>query len=103
MKKIANCVFEREVLKEKKKCVVLFSSTICRHCNEIRIILRKIEKKSENMCFFEIEFLDNMELARQYSIAFLPTVIVFDNGQVISMIQGIKTEKKYFDKVGVKY
>lgn len=60
-------------------------------------------RKAPDIKFFEIDYMDNINLARQYSVVYLPTVIVFDNGKVQSMIQGLKKEKKYYEKIGVKY
>lgn len=103
MKKVANCTFRRLVYIEKKCTVVLFSSDLCHHCDIVKPILRKIMKKAEGVEFVELDYIKDRNTAIQYSVMFLPTVIVFENGNVKSMIEGLKKEKKYYDKIVVKY
>jgi len=99
MKEIANCTFIREVLQSDKRVVVLFSSKLCWHCKTIEPVLKRIMKKTENINFFKIDAIENYNLAAQYSITYLPTVIVFEKGKVCGMVQGLKKEKKYTDVI----
>lgn len=103
MKKTANCTFRRLVCIEKKRTVVLFSSDLCFHCKILKPILRKIMKKTGGVEFVELDYIKDRNTAIQYSVMFLPTVIVFENGKAQSMIEGLKKEKRYYDKIGVKY
>jgi len=100
MRKVANCTFRRLILIEKRQAVVLFSSDLCPHCDVVKPILRKIMKKTENIEFIELDYIKDENLARQYSVMFLPTVITFKDGRVMSMIEGLKKEQRYKNKIG---
>lgn len=60
-------------------------------------------RKTENVEFVELDHIKDRNLAIQYSVMYLPTVIVFEDGKVQSMIEGLKKEKRYYDKIVVRH
>jgi len=58
-------------------------------------------KKINDVELVELDFVKDRDVAIQYSVMFLPTVIIFDNGKVQSVIEGLQKEKKYYDKIRV--
>jgi len=101
MKKVANCAFRRLVLIERKRTIVLFSSDLCYYCGDAKKVLNKIKKKTEGIEFIELDYIKDRNLALQYSVMFLPTVLFFEDGNVKGIIEGLKKKSRYYEKVSV--
>ena len=88
IKKIEKEEFEKEVLKNSKTVVVDFFATWCGPCQMLMPVLEEIAKERDNFDIIEIDVDEAQELAMEYDIEAVPTMIIFKNGTAIDRIGG---------------
>ena len=79
----------KEVIKEGKVVVDLFA-TWCGPCKMLSPILDEISEEITTTKFFKIDVDDNEDVAREYNVMSIPTVLVFENGNLVNTIVGLK-------------
>lgn len=89
IKNVMNKEFEKEVLKEK--VLVDFSATWCGPCKMLGLVLEKFDKK-EIIPILKIDIDESTELANEYKISSVPTLIIFENGKEVKRRSGYMTE-----------
>ena len=88
IKKIEKEEFEKEVLKNSKTVVVDFFATWCGPCQMLMPVLEEIAKERDNFDIIEIDVDKAQELAMEYDIEAVPTMIIFKNGTAIDRLGG---------------
>ncbi len=88
LKKIEGKDFEKEVLKSEKMVIVDFFATWCGPCQMLMPVLEEIASETENYDIVEIDVDEAQELAMNYGIEAVPTMIIFKNGMEIDRIGG---------------
>ena len=88
IKKIEKEDFEKEVLKNSKMVVVDFFATWCGPCQMLMPVLEEISKERDDFDIIEIDVDKAQDLAMQYDIEAVPTMIIFKNGTAIDRIGG---------------
>ena len=79
----------KEVIKEGKTVVDLFA-TWCGPCKMLSPILDEISEEITTTKFYKIDVDDNEDVAREYNVMSIPTVLVFENGNLVNTIVGLK-------------
>ena len=88
LKKIEGKDFEKEVLKSERMVIVDFFATWCGPCQMLMPVLKEIASETENYDIVEIDVDEAQELAMNYGIEAVPTMIIFKNGMEIDRIGG---------------
>lgn len=88
IKKIEKEEFEKEVLKNSKTVVVDFFATWCGPCQMLMPVLEEIAKERDDFDIIEIDVDEAQELAMEYDIEAVPTMIIFKNGTAIDRLGG---------------
>ena len=88
IKKIEKEEFEKEVLKNSKTVVVDFFATWCGPCQMLMPVLEEIAKERDDFDIIEIDVDKAQELAMEYDIEAVPTMIIFKNGTAIDRLGG---------------
>ena len=88
IKKIEKEDFEKEILKNSKMVVVDFFATWCGPCQMLMPVLEEISKERDDFDIIEIDVDKAQDLAMQYDIEAVPTMIIFKNGTAIDRIGG---------------
>ena len=94
MKKIKCSDFEKEVIENEKKVVVLFTN----NCNGSVIILgdslSSLQKKwSQTFHFVELSNDECRRIGEKYIVQNVPTILIFDSGKVVDKISGLPSKK----------
>jgi len=80
---------------------IKFGAQWCGPCKTVNVQIDKMKKEFESINFISIDVDDNPELAKEYGISALPTVILIRDGKVVDKFIGaVKTEpmrKKFKD------
>ena len=86
----------RKALKSGKPMVVDFGSNSCIPCRQLRPVLQKVHKDHEGKLeVLIIEIQKNQQLAAEYQIQVMPTVVFIDKaGKEVSRHQGFMSEEK---------
>lgn len=85
-----------EILKNNALVLVDFYATWCMPCKMLSPVIEEIAKEYEGkvvVCKVDID--ENEELANEYNIMSVPTVIIFKNNENVEEIIGLNNKSKY--------
>ena len=80
--------FGSEVLKADKPVIVDFWAAWCGPCRMLAPVLEELEKERPDLKICKIDVDDAPGLAMQYRVASIPTVMLFQNGQIAAKVVG---------------
>ena len=84
-----------ETISSKDLVLVDFFATWCMPCKMLRPILEKVEKALPTVKFCSLDIDQNEEIAKNYRIFSVPTMVVFREGKVVDSLVGLNS----FDEV----
>ena len=87
----------KEVIKEGKVVVDLFA-TWCGPCKMLSPILDEISEEVTTTKFFKIDVDDNEDIAREYNVMSIPTVLTFENGELSNTIVGLRSKEDLIEQ-----
>ena len=85
---ITKDTFQELVLNNPKTVLLDFWATWCGPCRMIAPILEEIAREREDVVVGKIDVDSEMELAVQFGIVSIPTLIVMKNGEVANKAVG---------------
>lgn len=92
--------FEREVLNNPKVVLLDFYGSWCMPCKMLSSILDDVNKKlGDKLDIVKVDVDDNMELAREYGVLTVPTMLVIIGGEEVEKVVGFRQEKQVLDLV----
>ena len=75
--------FTKNVTEDKRTALVEFWAPWCSHCKRIAPIFQKAAgQNGDRLLFGQINVDDEPDLARRYEISAIPTLLLFQDGQV---------------------
>lgn len=84
--------FEQEVLQSDKPVLVDFWAAWCGPCRMIAPAVEQIAQENPDIKVVKINVDEEQELAIQYQIMSIPTLLVVENGEVTQQSVGVKTK-----------
>ena len=81
--------FEEEVLKSEKTVLVDFWATWCGPCRMLAPVIEEISEENTDIKFCKIDVDEEPELAAEYGIQSIPTLIVFKDGKAVNKSVGV--------------
>lgn len=84
-----------ETIAGKDLVMVDFYATWCMPCKMLRPILEKVEKAMPSVKFCSLDIDRSEEIAKNYRIFSVPTMVVFREGKVVDTLVGLNS----FDEV----
>lgn len=88
VKTITKDNFEAEVLKADKPVLIDFWATWCGPCRMVSPIVDEIAEENDDIIVGKINVDEEQELAMQFSVMSIPTLLVFKNGEVAAQQVG---------------
>ena len=92
--------YEKEVLKSDKTVVLDFYADWCGPCRMMRPIIEEIaEEKADTIKVGKINVDENQDLAMEYGIMSIPTIIIMKNGKVSKTFVGVKDKNEILNEI----
>lgn len=85
--------FEQEVINSEKTVLVDFYATWCGPCKMMSPIMENIAEENNNVKVVKVDIDKNQDLAMQYNVMSIPTMIIFKNGETTKTFVGV-TDKQ---------
>ena len=87
--------FEKEVLKSEKPGLVDFYADWCGPCNAMAPVIEELAKELEGKVKVgKINVDENPDIAVEYNVMSIPTLIVFKNGKEEKRLVGLRNKEE---------
>ena len=88
--------FERLVLDSPQPTVVDFSAAWCGPCRAIAPVIERLASEyADRVTVATVDIDDNPRLAAQYGVRSVPTVMLFEGGEVKRVLVGARSAQEY--------
>lgn len=81
--------FKKEVLNEEKTVFVDFYATWCMPCKAMSPVIEEVAKEYKEVKFVKVDVDENEEIALEYNVMSIPTMIIMKNGKVTKNFVGV--------------
>lgn len=89
--------FESEVLKSDKPVLVDFFATWCGPCKMLMPTIDEIANEHSEIKVGKVDVDENMELAKEFKVFSVPTLIAFKDGKVLKQMVGVQSKEQILD------
>lgn len=91
--------FESEVLQSDKPVLVDFWATWCGPCRMLGPVVKQIAEENPDIKVCKVNVDDEGQLAMQFNVSSIPTVIAFKDGLEVNRSIGFVPKQKLLDLV----
>ena len=92
--------FDTEVLQSEVPVLVDFWATWCGPCRMQAPIIDELAEEVTGVKFAKLDVDQNMNLAQQYRVMSIPTLLVFKDGKVAASAIGLQSKENVKEMIG---
>jgi len=85
--------FHNEVMNSERKVLLDFWAPWCGPCRMVVPLVEEIAKERPDIKVGKINVDENPELAKQFGVFSIPTLVVMENGKIVRQEQGARPKK----------
>ncbi len=82
--------FQKEVLESDVPVLVDFYATWCGPCKTLSPVIDQISKESNDIKICKVDVDEESELASEFGVMSIPTLIAFKDGEEIKRVTGVR-------------
>lgn len=94
--------FDQEVLKSDRPVLVDFWASWCGPCMALAPTVDEIADEQDQVKVGKVNVDEQQELARQYRVMSIPTLMVFRNGELVRREVGGKSKEEILEMIGLR-
>lgn len=87
----------KQTVKDNSLIIVDFYATWCNPCRMLKPIMERVEDKREDVKFFAVDISANEDIAKEYRIFSVPTLVAFKDGKVLDSLVGLNSYDTILD------
>lgn len=96
---ITNASF-KEVLQSDKPVLVDFWAAWCGPCRMLGPVIEELSTDFEGKAIVgKVDVDNNQEIAAEFGIRSIPTVLIFKNGELVDRVVGVSPKEVYAEKI----
>ena len=84
--------FENEVMKSEKVVLLDFFASWCGPCRMVAPIVEEIAEENDHIIVGKVDVDAQMELATQFQVYSIPTLVVMKDGKIVNQSTGAKSK-----------
>ena len=84
--------FKSVVLESEKPVLVDFFATWCGPCRQMSPILEQVSEERSDVKIVKVDVDENQNLAAEYGVMSIPTLIYFKGGKAVSQTVGARSK-----------
>ena len=85
--------FHEEVMNSDKKVLLDFWAPWCGPCRQVVPLVEEIAEERPDIKVGKVNVDENLELALQFGVTSIPTLVVMENGRVLNKAKGARPKK----------
>ena len=97
--KVTSSNFNDEVLKSEKPVLVDFYADWCGPCKMLAPVVEAVARENENIKVVKVNVDDAQDLAIQYDVMSIPTLVLIKNGQEANRVVGLVDKNEVLNLV----
>lgn len=94
--------FDQEVLKSDRPVLVDFWAAWCSPCVALSPTIDEIASEQDVVKVGKVNVDEQQELARQYRVMSIPTLMVFQSGEMVRREAGGKSKEEILEMLGLR-
>ena len=91
--------FEKEVLQSDKKVLIDFYADWCGPCKMLSPIIEEVSGEETNVKFVELNIDEAEDIAIEYQVMSIPTLVVIENGKEVNRSVGLIDKEQVKDLI----
>ena len=86
--------FDEKVSNSNKKVLIDVYAKWCGPCKMLSPIIDELARETNNINFYKLDIDESEEIAKRYGIMSIPTLLIFNNGELKEKIVGFKNKEE---------